>query len=441
MSGNWPEGDDRDLSRDSTTPTSDQEPTAPVFAPTGRFETTHDEHTRLLPSENGAAQPAPIARRRTGVLGAAILAGALVVGGSAGYGGAALYHSGHDSAALDSSTNSSTNAVPSGTVTGTSAIETVAKQLLPSVVQLNVSGQNESGTGTGIILDSSGTILTNNHVASVAADGGTIEVAFNDGKTAKATIVGTDPVTDLAVVKADNVSGLTPAKIGNSDAVQVGQTVVAIGSPYGLGSTVTSGIVSALHRAVTVATSEQAPQGQDPFGFGQQQPPASTVYPAIQTDAAINPGNSGGPLVNLAGEVIGINSSIQTAGDNSGAQGGSIGLGFAIPMNEAMPIVQQIIKGEKPTHARLGVEVADYADGNGAVVKTVESGAAAAKAGLRPNDVITKVDGQVIANSDDLIATIRGERPGQTATLTVLRGSRTSTIKAILGSDAATTKS
>jgi putative serine protease PepD len=376
-----------------------------------------------------------------------VLAGALLLGGAAGVGGAAWYDAwqGNDTPATSASgpvrASNAANA-PSGSV------EKVAASVLPSVVKINVSGSSGSGSGSGIILRADGTILTNNHVVSLAGDNGSITVNFNDGKTAKATVVGTDPVTDMAVIKAQDVSGLAAATIGKSGDLRVGQSVVAIGSPYGLNSTVTTGIVSALNRPVSVSTSEdQTPQFP---GFGQQpqqqqsQADLSTTYPAIQTDAAINPGNSGGPLVDLAGRVVGINSSIRTSDGATSDSGGSIGLGFAIPIDEALPIVNQIIDGQKPTHARLAVSVSDV-QGNtlteGAQVQTVEKGGAADKAGLAKGDVVTKVDDQVIDGSESLVATIRGHRPGDKVTLTYVRGGKTETVTATLGSDASSSTS
>ena len=216
------------------------------------------------------------------------------------------------------------------------SVEAVAEKVLPSVVQINVSGPQGSGSGSGIILSEDGQILTNNHVVELAADGGTLTVSFNDGTTAEATVLGTDSLTDTAVIQAQDVSGLTPATIGSSDDLRIGQAVVAVGSPFGLESTVTSGIVSALNRPVQVASDGQG---------------NSTTYPAIQTDAAINPGNSGGPLVDLSGNVVGINSSIRTSSTGSD---GSIGLGFSIPIDEVLPIVEQMANGEDadPRQAR-----------------------------------------------------------------------------------------
>jgi putative serine protease PepD len=299
------------------------------------------------------------------------------------------------------------------------------------------------------VLSKDGEILTNNHVAAVAGKDGSISVNFNDGTTKKATVVGTDPLTDVAVIKAEGVSDLTPAALGKSGDLRVGQTVVAVGSPFGLNATVTSGIVSALNRPVSVSTDEgQGQSPQDPFGFGvpQQQPQQgqnlSTTYPAIQTDAAINPGNSGGPLVDLSGRVVGINSSIRTAssGDTTDS-GGSIGLGFAIPIDEVLPIVNQITDKQAPTHARLGVTVSDASGGSltqGGVLQSVESGGAGDKAGLKKGDIITKVDGQAIDGSESLVATIRGHRPGEKVTITYLRDGKSHTTTADLGSDAGT---
>ncbi len=308
------------------------------------------------------------------------------------------------------------------------SVEAVAKSVLPSVVKINVKGAQGEGSGSGIIISSDGQILTNNHVVEVAGQGGEISVNFNDGSAKKATVVGTDPLTDLAVIKAEGASGLQPATIGRSQ-VDVGENVVAIGSPFGLEATVTSGIVSALNRPVSVGN-QSGQSGQD------------TTYPAIQTDAAINPGNSGGPLVDLNGDVIGINSSIRTAssGGLDSSSGGSIGLGFAIPIDQVWPVVQQLRNGETPTHARLGVSVTDASSNNGllngAGIESVNPGSAGEKAGLKRGDVVTKVDDEIITGSDSLVATIRGHRPGDKVTLTVVEGgNKTRTVQVTLDSD------
>jgi putative serine protease PepD len=274
-----------------------------------------------------------------------------------------------------------------------------------------------------VVISEDGEILTNYHVVEVAEQGGEVSVGFNDGSTTTAEVVGTDPMTDLAVIKADDVSGLTPATLGQSGNLDVGEEVVAIGSPFGLEATVTSGIVSALNRPVSV---------------GEQGGGMDTTYPAIQTDAAINPGNSGGPLVNMQGEVVGINSSIRTSSSSLG-QGGSIGLGFAIPLDEVLPIVDQLRQGEAPTHARLGVQVTDAQsqDGllTGAGIADVESGSAADEAGLEEGDVVVKVDDRPITDASSLVATIRGHRPGDTVTLTVVRDGEQQQLEATLDSD------
>jgi putative serine protease PepD len=291
------------------------------------------------------------------------------------------------------------------------------------VVQIEVAGPQGEGSGSGIILSEDGRILTNNHVVEVAEGGGSLRVSFEDGTTATARIVGTDPLTDTAVIQAEDVSGLTPASIGDSSSLSVGQDVVAIGSPFGLDATVTSGIVSALDRPVNVGT--------DAAGN-------ATTYPAIQTDAAINPGNSGGPLVDMNGAVVGINSSIRSVSSGTG-EAGSIGLGFAIPINEVLPIVDQIVAGETPTHARLGISVGDtdtQTVGEGAVIRQVNPGSAAEDAGLQPGDVVTRVDDRRITGADSLVATIRSYRPGDTVTVTYFRNGDTRTATLTLDSDA-----
>jgi putative serine protease PepD len=381
---------------------------------------------------------------------AGILAAALVVGGLGGLAGAAGLGLVDDRDGAGTTTAPATR-TPSSPVVNqdnqkdgapANAVERVAKSVLPSVVKINVAGAEGEGSGSGIVISADGEILTNNHVASVAGQGGTMTVNFNDGSAKKATIVGTDPVTDLAVIKAQGVSGLQPATIGTSEAIDVGENVVAIGSPFGLEATVTSGIVSAVNRPVSVQSSDgTAPQG----GQGGQGSP-DTTYPAIQTDAAINPGNSGGPLVDLNGAVVGINSSIRTASDGSESSSGSIGLGFAIPVATVWPVVEQLRKGETPTHAKMGVSVANASSNGGlltgAGVQAVNGGSAAAQAGLKKGDVITKVDGQVITGSESLVATVRGHRPGDTVTLTVVRGgSDTRTVKIRLDSDEGPTNS
>jgi putative serine protease PepD len=371
-----------------------------------------------------APPPRPAGRR----FGALLVAAALVVGGAAGVGGAAVYD------ALDDDGGSSVTDTPTAAQVSNTpdapaeqgSVEKVAAQVLPSVVQLDVQGSQGAGSGSGVILDSNGLILTNNHVAEIAEGGGRITVSFNDGSKAAAKTVGADPLTDTALVQAEDVSGLTPTTIGKSANLKVGEQVVAVGSPFGLDATVTSGIVSALNRPVAV--------GSDAEGN-------STTYPAIQTDAAINPGNSGGPLVDMQGRVVGINSSIRTA--NPGTNG-SIGLGFAIPIDEVLPIVDQMKAGETPTHARLGIEVSDVQNpssveaSDGAQIQRIVDGSAADEAGLEQGDVITKVDDQLITGADSLVATIRSYRPDDKVEVTYVRDGETDATTLTLGSDADT---
>jgi putative serine protease PepD len=360
-----------------------------------------------------------------------VVAASLVLGGAAGVGGAAIWTSTHDD--VQSSPVLTQTGGSTAQTAATGSIEKVAQSVLPSVVMINVAGPNGEGSGSGIILSRDGKILTNNHVVALAGSSGELNVSFNDGSHATAKILGTDPLTDTAVIQAEGVKNLTPATLGHSSSLQVGQGVVAIGSPFGLDATVTSGIVSALNRPVTVG---QVSQGN------------STVYPAIQTDAAINPGNSGGPLVNLSGEVVGIDAAIQSATNGAtGGEPGSIGLGFAIPIDEVLPIVQQMIKGETPTHARLGIGVENAASGvgaqitDGAKISEVNNGSAAADAGLRTGDVITKIDDHLITSSDGLVAIIRSYRPGEKVTVTYERGGDTHTVRVTLDSDATTQNS
>ena len=269
-------------------------------------------------------------------------------------------------------------------------VEQVAKAVTPSVVLLKVQGGGTEDEGSGIVLSSGGLILTNNHVVAAAADGGSVSVVTSDGTTYTGKIVGRDPVTDLAVVQAKGASGLTPASVGDSAKLDVGQPVVAIGAPLGLQGTVTTGIVSALDRPVVSS------------GEGDAQ---SSVTDAIQTDAAVNPGNSGGPLVDAAGQVVGINSAIASlSGSAAGAQSGSIGLGFAIPIDEAMRVAHEIEAGNPVSHAQLGVSVSDSDNPAGARIGDVSPGSAAANAGLRSGDVVTRANGQVIESADGLVA-------------------------------------
>jgi putative serine protease PepD len=259
--------------------------------------------------------------------------------------------------------------------------------------------------------------VTNYHVVA-GADGDTVRVTFNSGRSVEARIVGTDPKTDLAVVKA-NATGLTAAQWGDSDAVRVGDTVLAIGSPLGLQGSVTAGIVSALHRTISVSGEQSSP-----FGPGGAR---VTIGDAIQTDAPINPGNSGGALVNMKGEVIGINSAIATSGSQ-----GNIGVGFAISANRAKSVTDAIVAGREVAHPYLGVSVGN-ADNGGAIVQQVESGSPADQAGLEVGDVVTRIGDRPIAGSEDLVGAVQSSTVGADLTLTVERGGAERTVTAKVG--------
>ena len=285
---------------------------------------------------------------------------------------------------------------------GDTTIAGIVDAVLPSVVSIMFDGGSDSGSGSGFVIREDGYILTNNHVVEAVADGGKLEVTFNDGQKLKGTIVGRNPAYDLAVVKVDR-TGLTPVKLGNSSAVKVGDAAIAIGEPLGLDGTVTLGIVSALDRPVTAG------------GSGE-----TSYINAIQTDAAINPGNSGGPLLDGAGQVIGVNSAIATMA--LGGEGGSIGLGFAIPINVAKRLSEEIIATGKSSTPIIGVQLNLAFKGEGAEIGEVTADGPSEAAGLEAGDVITKVNDRSINDSTELVVAIRTYAPGDTIQLTVLRG-------------------
>ena len=346
-----------------------------------------------------------------------LLAGLL--GGVVGYTAA---HS-HDTRSLDSGA-----ALPAQTDGSTSrprhSVAGVAAAVLPTVVQITVAGSDGSeDTGSGFVIRRDGYLLTNNHVVAPAAGGGSITVRFNDGQSADGTLVGRDTSYDLAVIKVD-LSDLPTAALGDSDAVQVGDPVLAIGSPLGLSGTVTAGIVSAKDRPVSAGD-----------GTGDV-----SYISALQTDAAINPGNSGGPLVDMSSRVIGVNSSIATLGAATGGQSGSIGLGFAIPINQDRRIAVEIIRTGTAEHPIIGVELDVSYPGPGARValrsvngqSAVVPGGPADQAGIQPGDVITAIDGQPVADAEELIVAIRTHSPGDTVTLTIKRDGQESDVSVTL---------
>lgn len=322
-------------------------------------------------------------------------------------------------------------AAPESTERDPDSVAGIAARALPSVVTLHVRGAREGGTGTGFVLDERGHILTNDHVVRPAGPNGEITVTFHNGDTARATLVGGDIGYDLAVVRVTRVAGLTPLPLGNSDSVQVGDPVVAIGAPYELSGTVTAGIISAKERPITAG--------------GERGDGSDVSYvDALQTDAPINPGNSGGPLLDARGRVIGINSAIRSADGRTDERGkaGSIGLGFAIPVNQAKRVAEELIDTGRATHPVIGITLdMDYAgdgarvsaqggDGGPAVVK----GGPGDRAGIRPGDVITEVNGQRVHSGEELIVKTRAHRPGDRLELTVERDGEERTISLVLGS-------
>ena len=291
----------------------------------------------------------------------------------------------------------------------------VADRVLPSVVTIAASGPGGSGTGSGEVIKSDGYILTNNHVISIAANGGSVEVTFADGTSVPATIVGRDPLTDLAVLKVGQSDNLKPIALGSSDSVQVGEPVIALGAPLGLSGTVTSGIVSAMDRTVEVPGENDS---------------SALLVSALQTDAAINPGNSGGALVNCNGDLVGVPTAGATVpSPDGGSSAGSVGLGFAIPVNIAKTISDEIISTGRVTHAYFGIQTlplpADAAVQlglkGGLFVGGVVAGGPAAKAGLAQGDVITKINGQVAATNVQLQELTLTKSPGDTVTIEYIR--------------------
>ncbi|MFZ4302036.1 trypsin-like peptidase domain-containing protein [Streptomyces cinereoruber] len=381
-----------------------------------------------------ALPPPPAKRSRKGLAVAGALVFALITGVIGGGIGAYVERNGGlTTVELPQSDAKDTGRAPE-------SVAGIAASALPGVVTLHVRGGGSSGTGTGFVLDTKGHILTNNHVVDGARSSADISVTFSSGETARAKLVGKDTGYDLAVVQVTGVSGLKPLPLGNSDGVRVGDPVVAIGAPFDLSNTVTSGIISAKERPITAG--------------GEKGDGSDVSYvDALQTDAPINPGNSGGPLLDSKARVIGINSAIRAAGGSGGdgegggaSQPGSIGLGFAIPINQGKRVAEELINTGKATHPVIGVSLDMQYSGDGARVgqkgkdgtASVTPGGPAAKAGLRPGDVITKVDGQRVHNGEELIVKIRAHRPGDRLELTLERDGKELTKTLTLGSSQGT---
>ena len=347
----------------------------------------------------------------------AVVVISLLVGGVAG--GAVGYVAADLANGVSTNTNQTIQTPTVNTnVPITPANETVSQivqNVKSSVVSIKAEGNSGTGTGSGFIYRQDGYIITNNHVVAPALNGGKLTVYLENKTEFEARLIGRNPSYDLAVLKIE-ASGLSPVKIGDSNALNVGDLTVAFGSPLGLSGTVTSGIVSAVNRPVTAG-------GQDDQSF----------ISAIQTDAAINPGNSGGPLVNGQAEVIGVNSAIATLG--LGGQSGSIGLGFAIPMNQAQRIITEIINSGKSTTPIAGISVDSTYQGVGARIAEVVADGPASKTDLKTGDVVTKINGEIVSDSTELIVAIRRNNPGDTIVLTVKNSSGSEReVSVVLGS-------
>ena len=328
----------------------------------------------------------------------AVIVISLVFGGTAG--GALGYLAADFSNGVSTTTSQvSETSKPVAITPATETVSQIVQNVKPSVVSIKAEGNSGSGTGSGFIYREDGYIVTNNHVAAPAINSGKLTVYLEDKTFFEAKLVGRNASYDLAVLKID-ATGLKPVKMGDSNAINVGDLTVAFGSPLGLSGTVTSGIVSAVNRPVTAG-------GADDQSF----------ISAIQTDAAINPGNSGGPLVNGQGEVIGVNSAIATLG--SGTQSGSIGLGFAIPANQAQRIITEIIESGKSSTPIAGISIDSTYEGAGARIAEVVSDGPAASTDLKVGDVVTKINGEAVEDSTELIVAIRRNNPGDTIVLTV----------------------
>ncbi|MFJ4823755.1 trypsin-like peptidase domain-containing protein [Streptomyces bacillaris] len=420
-------------------PQSQQHPTAvqqqpapaPVPAQWGQYDpwaAPGQPLTQLGPP--AGTEPGRRKNRRGGAFAGVLLLTLVASGIGGGVGAYIERNGGLTTVELPQASRTTTDRAPE-------SVAGIAASALPSVVTLHVSGTAESGTGTGFVLDNRGHILTNNHVVAPAGTTGDITVTFSSGETATAELVGKDSGYDLAVVKVRGVSGLKPLPLGNSDNVQVGDPVVAIGAPFDLSNTVTSGIISAKQRPITAGGEK---------GDGSD----ISYVDALQTDAPINPGNSGGPLVDTQAHVIGINSAIRAAdsgkGPERGGQSGSIGLGFAIPINQGKRVAEELINTGRATHPVIGVTLDMKFTGDGAKVGTkgaddgpaVTKDGPAAKAGIRSGDVITAVQGQRVHSGEELIVKIRAHRPGDRLELRLTRGGEELTITLTLGSSSGT---
>jgi len=418
--------------------------------------------TAAVPAVDAGEKPPK--QRRIGLGVAAAIVAAALIGGASGAGITALLTNDQATSTSDSATGAESIVVNDSD--SVNQITAVAAKASPSVVTISVSGGESAGTGSGVVLSEDGYVLTNTHV--VTLDGSTadaaIQVKTSDGRLFDAELIGTDPLSDLAVIKLVDASGLTPLEFADSDDLNVGDTAIAIGAPLGLSGTVTNGIVSALNRSIDVSSSA-APTtpddsegdsgegddgtGESPFDFwnfdvpgqegeqSQSQGSGLISIPVIQTDAAINPGNSGGALLDSEGRLIGINVAILSAGGTS-SEAGNIGVGFAVPSNLAERVANELIENGEATHGLLGATVTSAeADGEsdtvGALISEVSAGGAAESAGLASGDVVTQFNGVPITDQTDLTAQVRALAGGSTAEITFTRDGESSTVEVTLG--------
>ncbi|GAB3033201.1 hypothetical protein GCM10027052_08010 [Parafrigoribacterium mesophilum] len=426
---------------------------ADATTPNGAWN--RDEHWAPAPPER------PARSRNIGIV-AALAIGALV-GGVSGAGVTAWSFSSNQGLHSVSGAANSPQTITVNDASNATNVTAVAAKAGPSVVTVSVAGSTAAGTGSGVILSSDGYVVTNTHVVTLdgEANNTKIQVQTYDGHLYGAKLVGTDPITDLAVIKINGDASFQPADFADSGKLNVGDVTIAIGAPLGLANTVTNGIVSALDRSITVKSSAAPKEdstnpddgngnGNGPFNFWENRSPGSTPptaqatisLPVIQTDAAINPGNSGGALLDSAGKVIGINVAIASAGGSSGTDtSGNIGVGFAIPSNLVKRIATELKDNGSATHGLLGASVRDVSsDANltssstvGAVVADVTSGGAAEKAGIKKGDVIIKFNDSPITSATDLTAQVRSVAAGSTAKVTYIRSGDASTVTVTLG--------
>jgi putative serine protease PepD len=380
-------------------------PSHPGFPPTAPYAQTAPDIANAAPTSRVPGWTWPL-----------ISVVALVVGVIGGLiGGSLVSDNGGDGSSSSGGIRSVQRRTAAPLPADNGSIASVAAKVLPSTVQIiaEYKGKAQGATGSGFVFDKQGHVITNNHViAEAASDDGPIDVIDQDGRHMAATVVGRSPVYDIAVLKVKGAESLQPISFGSAQQMHVGETVVAFGSPLGLSATVTSGIISAVNRPVTTG------DGGD-----------SSFINAVQTDAAINPGNSGGPLVNLQGQVIGVNSAIASLGSSSTEEGGNIGVGFAIPIEQVEVTADQILRTGKAEYPVIGANVRGTAKLDGATVESISAGSPAAKSDLKVGDVITKVDGHPVTGSSDVVVAVRSHQPGETVTLTVKRGGKILTIK------------